>query len=351
MFTIKNLLTASAVAFVLSPGLVHATTTFGSLSNFDTVNDTGHEAHGFEIDLEDVSSHDVLNTFGGIGRGFPSTVERYGSPTITDYSSGGHNWTRIVYQSSYSGGAWAAGTPSGPYATPGDSCWTGGGIGYGPSTPCDHFGVSLAKGATQTNYNWLVEGGTPGSLVLGGSSVPAPTWTVVTPVQGQPPVVKAQIAAQDPQGGLLFGKAMWVKVATTEYDHPVGLYDLVDGNPVVQAVQTEIEWQLLQKEAGVAGSGLIENGGAVQVGAESVVRRYFFYNYGGAIDAQTGEALPISDATPTGQDLGAFIGGQDAAVNFGAGAPVVPEPATWALMLVGLGAIGGALRRRRLSAI
>ena len=354
MFKLKSLAAASAAVLALSPGLVHATTTFGSLSNFDTVNDTGHEAHGFEIDLEDVSSSDVLNTFGGIGRGFPPTVERYGAPVIQDYTSGGHNWTRVVYQSSYANNAWAASTPTGPYSTPGDSCWTGGGIGYGPSTPCDHFGVELSKGATQTNYNWLVEGATPGSLVLGGSSVPAPTWTVTPappPAPGQPPappVVMAQIAAADPQGGLQFGKAMWVKVATTEYDHPVGLYDLVDNNPIVQGVQTEIEWQLIQKEAGVPGSGLIENGGAVQQGAESVVRQYFFYNYAGAIDPQTGEALPISDATPSGGDLGAFIGGQDAAVNFGQGAPgAVPEPAAWAMMLAGFGVIGAALRGRK----
>ena len=41
-----------------------AQTTFGTLSNFDVFNDTGQESHGFEIELDGVSSGDVSFTFG-----------------------------------------------------------------------------------------------------------------------------------------------------------------------------------------------------------------------------------------------------------------------------------------------
>jgi hypothetical protein len=52
--------------------------------NFDGVNDTGRTANGFEIDFEGVTSSDLTDTFGGAGRGFPTTVERYGAPTVKD---------------------------------------------------------------------------------------------------------------------------------------------------------------------------------------------------------------------------------------------------------------------------
>ncbi|MCB2007568.1 MAG: PEP-CTERM sorting domain-containing protein, partial [Rhodoferax sp.] len=70
---------------------------FGTLGNFDVVNDTGSVAHGFEIELEDLHLGDISDTFGGVGRGFPSgrgfdpqlAVQRYGAPTVTEYDAGG----------------------------------------------------------------------------------------------------------------------------------------------------------------------------------------------------------------------------------------------------------------------
>lgn len=41
------------------------------------------------------------------------------------------------------------------------------------------------------------------------------------------------------------------------------------------------------------------------------------------------------------------IGGQFHGPHLGSGAPVVPEPAAWAMMLVGFGCVGAGLRRRR----
>ncbi len=197
---------AGAALAALMANSAGATSIFGSLGNFDAVNDTGQIAHGFEIDLQGVHASDVTDTFGGLGRGFSPTVERYGSPTITEYSSGGVFGVKVTYLANLSGASssWI-GTPSGVYSTPGESCWTGGGSGYGPSTPCDHFGVGLKANPTKTSYQWLVES-TPGSSTLVGavSNVLAPTWTVTPqapPAPGlpaPPPVVVAQVQAPPP---------------------------------------------------------------------------------------------------------------------------------------------------------
>lgn len=39
-----------------------ASTACGTLNNFDCVNDTGVEAHGFEIELDDIQSKDITYT-------------------------------------------------------------------------------------------------------------------------------------------------------------------------------------------------------------------------------------------------------------------------------------------------
>ena len=350
-------LLAGTMAFAAAPAT--ATAIFGSLGNFDAVNDTGHVAHGFEIELEGLHASDVTDTFGGAGRGFPTSVERYGSPTITEYTNGAAFGVHVTYRSDLTGSpsAWV-GTPTGVYSTPGESCWTGG-SGYGPATPCDHFGVGLKANPTKTVYSWLVEA-TPGSatLINATSSVLAPTWTV-TPqaaVPGNPappPVVAAVIRAADPVN-TEFGKAIWVKVFTTEVEQQLALEDLLRGNAFLEAAATEVEWQLLQKDSGNPLSGMLENGDIAPVGAlaESVIRRYEFYDFTGVYDAETHEALfgaGFGDSNPGPGDVGNFIGAQNAALNF-AGIPVggnVPEPATWALMMLGFGGIGAATRARR----
>lgn len=361
----------TGVAVMALPGLAGATTTFGSLGNFDAVNDTGSVAHGFEIELEGLYASNVTDTFGGAGRGFPTTVERYGSPTITEYANGSSFGVRVVYRANLDGASsgWI-GTPSGVYSTPGESCWTGGGSGYGPSTPCDHFGVGLSANPTKTTYSWLVEQ-TPGSatLINATSNVLAPTWTVTpqAPAPGNPapaPVIVAQIIAPpanfegpEPQ----FGTAIWAKVFTTEIDGEVRLEDLVGGNPFIdQAEQnTETEWQLLQTDPGNPLSGILENGGMAPAGndARSIIRRYEFYAFTGTYDLESHEAqfgAGFGDSNPGPGDVGNFIGAQNAALNFGAPAVGgVPEPASWAMMLLGfcgIGALGRTRRQRRVTA-
>lgn len=338
-------------AALFGSGTAQAGNVFGTLGNFDVVNDTGREAHGFEIDLEGLQLSDVSDTFGGAGRGFPTTVERYGAPTLSAYNNGSSFGVRVVYAATFTGGAWTVGTPSGVFSTPGESCWTGGGIGYGPATPCDHFGVGLRANATRTTYSWLVDS-SPGSGTLTPvvASLPAPTWTVTpSPVVNAPPVVVARIQAPPPEAQ--FGTPVWVKVYSTELDGPVGLEELVGGNAKVKAAEqnTEIEWQLLQTDPGNPNAGVLENGGAAAVGAgkESVLRRYEFYAYTGAFDPENHEAKPLlGDSKPSAGELGNFLGAQNAALNLN-GNPIaaVPEPGPTTLLALGLTALW--LRQRR----
>ena len=345
---------AAAAAMGAFPAMASASV-IGYLGNFDVINDTGSTAHGFEIELEGLHSSDITDTFGGEGRGFPSgrgfdpatSVVRYGAPTVTEYSNGATFGVKVIYMGSYDAGSdsWDYGTPSGTFITPGDNCWSGGGVGYDATTPCDHFGVGTSANATKTTYSWLLETATPGVLTNGVVNLPAPAWNVIPdPVAGNPPVVAAQIQAPMPEVEEQFGEAIWVKVFTTEFEEPIELEELVGDNPKVQLAETEIEWQLLQYDPGNPESAQLESGYGAPVGpdAASIVRRYEFYHYAGPYDPETHEAMVGSDSNPQDFEIGNYIGAQTAAANLAA----VPLPPALALVLSGLGLLGGLGTRR-----
>ena len=355
-----------AMAAVFMPTAASAGV-IGMLGNFDVINDTGKTAHGFEIELEGLHASDITDTFGGVGRGFPSgrgfdpanSVVRYGAPTISEYTSGSTFGTRVTYMGLFDGSNWDYGTPSGSFVTPGDNCWSGGGVGYSASTPCDHFGVGTSANALKTTYSWLLEAATPGVLTNGTVTLPAPAWTVVPPAPppaGQPPappVVVAQIAAPAPEAQDRFGEAIWVKVFTTEFEDAIALEELVGNNAKVKQAETEVEWQLLQKDPGNPNSGQLESGYGAPVGpkAASILRRYEFFKYAGMYDQETNEALVGSDSNPTPDEIGTYLGAQNAALNLDVAQihppGQVPEPASVALALLGLGALGVRAGRRR----
>jgi hypothetical protein len=353
---VSTMVAAVVVSMANAPNVATASV-IGFLGNFDVINDTGQTAYGFEIELEGLHSSDITDVFGGPGRGFPTgrgfdpatSVERYGSPTITEYTIGPIFGTKVTYSAIWDGASWDYNTPSGNVVTPGDNCWSGGGIGYGPSTSCDHFGVGTSANPTKTTYSWVLES-SPGVLTTANGVVqlPAPVWDVIPdPNPAAPPQVVAKIEAPEP-AAFEFGDALWVKVFTTEFEDPTELEDLVGDNQHVQQAETEIEWQLLQKEFNNPLSGKLESGYGVPVGpnAASILRRYEFYEFSGMYDPETHEAQfdpPYGDSNPGPTDVGLYLGSQNAAANLVG----IPEPHTCALLLAGLGLIGALARRRK----
>ena len=94
-----------------------ASTAYGDLNNFDAVNDTGQECHGFEIEIEDIRSTDITYTY---------DWNHYGAPKIREDNSTGRPRVFIRYESAKnSDGTWAAYTrvPAAPLTpTDGHSC-------------------------------------------------------------------------------------------------------------------------------------------------------------------------------------------------------------------------------------
>ena len=251
---------AFAAAYVPSYSTAQSPpTTYGTLDNFDVINDTGGDCHGFEIELEGITSSDVAYTFG-------APYQRYGDPTIVTTANG----VIIRYQATFSGGAWQSTVPGAPGTTPiavapflptqGHSCWTGGVADAQEyyTSGCDHFGASLNGVPTKTTYRWLVENPqAPGTLMRFGSNapIPAPVWNVVPPATpGDQPVAAAVIPPIAPEPNQKFGEPMWIKVWVTELPNEVHAEDLdhmVIDDPNVnivpnEPIELEWEWMLLQ---------------------------------------------------------------------------------------------------------
>ena len=336
-------ISAALIMFAVSyrPSGANAQTppvTYGTLDNFDVINDTGGDCHGFEIELEGITSADVPYWFG-------APYQRYGEPSIVPTSTGVIVRYAAVYD--LTSGTWSARTPiAAGYFPPtdGHSCWAGVNPDY-LSWGCDHFGVSLNAAPTKTTYTWLVQGPTPGSLVRFGSNapVPAPVWNVTpAPVPGDPPAVETVISPIAPVGNAQFGDPMWIKVWTTtlpnaihadDLDHMViddPNVDIVPGEPA----EVESEWLLLQAKVvnGVITGDRVFSGIApIPGGTDAVSRRFEFFKYTGQFDQQNGEALcdnplALDQQLPQSPRCGApdangvagvgdLVGAQNAAVN------------------------------------
>jgi hypothetical protein len=337
---------ATAAMFVACAAPLHASPIFGSLSNFDVINDTGEICHGFEIELEGVNPADVAFTFG-------NPYIRYGDPTLISTGTG----TIVRYASAWDGTNWTSGTPvpAAPFTTGGHALYYpayGGDPNY-ETLGGEHFGIALNGNPTNTIYRWLL-GDTSGNLTPAGTNVkiPAPIWNVAPPANpAAPAAVQAIVPALPKENPAWeFGEALWVKVFVTESSNHVELDDLLWGNPAVPTEsETEIEWQLLQ--AGQSG-GLDEVDSGMNDladGSESITRRYEFYNYIGGYDPENHEAL-VDDAVLHPEAVGDFIGAQNAALNLDAF--VVPEANSLVLLGVGLlTACGYRFHRRKAAAV
>jgi hypothetical protein len=311
------LLLFALVAFA-APAHAQTATVFGSLSNFDVVNNTEHEAHGFEIELEGLQLNDIYSSF---------SSQRYGQAQIIQTATG----VRLHWASAYDPGLQQFTQTTVPHApnTPfAGTCYIWNGAAYATSG-CEHFGVSQTKNATKTTYRWLVEDATaPGTLVAFDPpvAIAAPTYIIVPPAQaGEAPELAAEIEAPEaPEAPELYGDAQWVKVFKTELQREVTLDELMSDNAIVpqDAAHAEVSWEILQADPPSNGRqkrGRSRNQGTISAGTRAIVRRYEIFQYTGAYDPLTHEALcaDVLCNAPTDGEVGDFVGAQMAAANVG----------------------------------
>ncbi len=292
----RSLLAGLCAAF-LAPGAASASTAYGSINNFDVVNDTGTPCHGFEIEIEDCPSTGITYTY---------DWNHYGTCKITqDDSLPGHpkcfiRWAAVRKPD----GTWSAYTavPTTPIAPTNGHMFTNPAVNFGG----EHFGVGINANATAVKYFWLVDDGA-GNLVRGPAvQVSTPTFNYYPPVAAAPAQVQAVIEPPEPPEVPVkeFGPAVWVKEirTTTHNNREVKLRDLVSDDPGDpddvnwrnnEPDEVEVEWEILQVEynAGDGGpKGKLEAAPEdLDNGDEVVTRRYEFYEYTGPLDDETGE--------------------------------------------------------------
>lgn len=304
-----NLIIVAAMIFAWA-GRVPAGTTFGALSNFDAVNDTGSPCNGFEIELEDIQARDVTYTF---------QYQRYGIPRISEdtvvvngvtlprtfvrwmspYDQVQHVFTETTLVA-----------PLGFRDTGGHLCFKNMSVNGQPydTSGCEHFGVGTLKNPTKTVYRWMKEDpAAPGSLIAQGSpvTIPAPVWTV-NPVPNQPPIVAAVIPVPPPPAVVPvpylpeaeFGVAVWAKVFETESEIQADLHHLVSDDEAVPGnlgpvpnphAVTETEWQILQTDSRNPSANELAFSRQMGDGHVSVTRRYEFYKYVGPYEIDTAD--------------------------------------------------------------
>ncbi len=287
---------------------LQASIAYGTINNFDTVNDTSNVCHGFEIELDDCRSQDITYCY---------SYNHYGTPGIRQdtISVPGHTNCFVRYAAVYSNGVWSAYTaiPTGPIAPTLGHSFTNPGTNFGG----EHFGVGFYGNPSAIKYNWLLDDGT-GQLVHGPAViVSTPVFSYYPPVAGAPAQVQAaveppQVEVHPVEG---FGTAAWVKsIRTVGHTNVIiQLRNLVSDDPNYpddktwrneETSEVESEFDLLQEEFGTSGGhgGGGHGGGggslsvtnaaeALPVGDEIITRRYEFYAYVGPSDPITHEAL------------------------------------------------------------
>ena len=314
-----------ALGLCATPPLVQAQTAtiYGTLGNFDVVNNTGEDACGFQAEIE------------GMPPGWPVgyfPVQRYGVPVVEDYiSASGQSGRRVIYKSKdCSVNKTIAHPPGTPF---GGSCYMWNSVTY-PTSGCEHFGIhySIAGNPTVT-YRWLVnDPATPGAYVPHDPPIqiatpyyfiqPAPVGLpqVIPP----PPVVVAVIPAPPPPPAR-FGEPHWMKTFVRQLPREVTLDELITENPTTVPMDPaliETNWEVLQAAPpGFTDAqrrrGQTTKGKALDPTTRTVVRRFETYAYTGPRNALTNEALcaDLICAVPAAGEIGDFVSANMAAVN------------------------------------
>jgi hypothetical protein len=312
--------------------VANASIAYGTLNNFDTVNDTGEVCHGFEIELDDLPSRGITYCY---------SYNHYGTPSIREDTTTlpGHTNVFVRYAALLTNGAWSAYTaiPAGPIAPTLGHSFTNPGTNFGG----EHFGVGYAAQPTNIKYNWLVDDGL-GVLVHGPAvQVSTPVFTYYPPAPGVPAQVQAEVLPAPEVQVKAFGPATWVNEIRTAAitNREVRLRDLVSPDSAFpndkdwrngQHDEVEAEFNLMQIEFGSRKTNDLI--GAAQVltnGNEKITRRYEYYAYVGPTNA-SGQALATkvgkdgihgvnqySNTVIVGNYLGAQMSGYDHALGIG----------------------------------
>jgi hypothetical protein len=293
---------APLAAFLLTVGTSQAAgIAYGTVNNFDTVNDTSNLCHGFEIELDDIRSSDITYTF---------DYNHYGTPKISEdtWTVPGHTNVHVFYQAVYTNNSgWSAYTavPAGPIPPTAGHQFTNPGTNFGG----EHFGVGFRIQPTKVLYFWLLDTGNHALSRGGQVSVSTPTFTYSPPVAAQPAQIAAVIPAPVPirPPTYEFSDASWVKVITTtsHTNTEVRVTDLMTPDPDnpndrdwrngQTNIEIETEWQLLQIDYnssdynptnGIGGPNGKLAGPAHNLGQSDdvVTYRYEFYTYVGPYD-------------------------------------------------------------------
>ncbi len=343
----------------------HASSIFGTLSNFDIYNTTSEPSEGAEIELEGIHSTDI-------GGDFPA---HYGSRSIVEYVDASNQFagTRITYTGYNFAGA---PTPGSLMPNPNPTSTNGHALTY--SEGGEHFGFWL-NGAqpTAARFFWLNDnGGSYERISSLPETVPGPTWSYVPPANpGDVPVLQAVIQVPEPaEASNMRPDSTWMKVYKTKLEigptNDQEMQDLLElltsGDPndpdyaniIPQGeIETESEWELLD-----GGKNPTEKMQEDEVGDNDriVIRRYEFYKYVGPVN-EDNEPIslwedignPLDPGLDVLDDLGNVVfaaeRGDFISANMVAAvlapAAVVPEPSTILLGLIGVGAL--LLTRRR----
>jgi hypothetical protein len=254
-----NLSLAVLAGLALTGGTARASIAYGSINNFDTVNDTSNVCHGFEIELDDIHSTDITYTY---------DYSHYGTPKITEFiasdSIGLHTNVLVRYEAVWTNTDWSAYTaiPTNNIPPTQGHAFTNPSLNFGG----EHFGVGFRIAPTKVYYYWLTNSGS--TLVRGPQvNVSTPVFTASQPLAPMVPVIPAPVLPlpppplSDPSIVYEFSDATWVKVITTtsHTNTPVPLRDLVTpdtNNPNAkdwrngEPDEVETEWQLLQTDYG-----------------------------------------------------------------------------------------------------
>ena len=178
-------LTIFAVIYAVAAvnGAARASVAYGSINNFDTVNDTSNVCHGFEIELDDIHSTDITYTY---------DYNHYGTPQITEFTSsdsqGLHTNVIVRYEAVWTNTGWSAYTavPTNTIPPTQGHAFTNPSLNFGG----EHFGVGYRNSPTKVYYYWLTNSGS--TLVRGPQvNVSTPVFTAPAPAQVVP-VIPAQ---------------------------------------------------------------------------------------------------------------------------------------------------------------